>query len=71
MTKEKLLARKAMLKQNFDQTVANANALTGAMQEIDNWIAELEKAATPGPVAVPTPVGPSSEQSDPSSAPNE
>ena len=35
--------RKEQLQGQFDQVVANANALRGAIQECDFWIALLEK----------------------------
>ena len=37
--------RKAQLKAQYDQVVANANALQGAIQECDFWIAAVDKQA--------------------------
>ena len=38
-----LQQRKVQLEAQYNQTVANANALQGAIQECDFWIALLEK----------------------------
>ena len=38
-----LQQRKEQLQGQYDQTVANANALQGAIQECNFWIALLEK----------------------------
>lgn len=56
MTVEKLQARKEELKKQYDSTIANANALMGAMQDVDWLIAELAKEAVA--VVVPAEVVP-------------
>ena len=45
MDKAKLQERKAQLRAQFDQAVSNANALQGALQNVDWMIAEIEKEA--------------------------
>ena len=44
MTIEKLEAQKAELQKQQQQTIANVNAIGGAIQNCDYWIAELKKA---------------------------
>jgi len=43
MEAKALEQRKAQLEAQLKQTLANANALQGAIQECDFWIAQLEK----------------------------
>ena len=43
MYREDLLKRKSVLQQQRDQFVANANAVAGALQEIEFWISELDR----------------------------
>ena len=43
MTKEKLQAKLLEYQAAFDQAKANANALQGAIQDVQFWLAELEK----------------------------
>lgn len=47
MTIEKLEARKIELQKQQAQLVANANAISGAIQDVDFWISELKKETTP------------------------
>ena len=42
MNEQALEQRKVELKKQLDQVLANANALHGAIQEVDFWIASLE-----------------------------
>ena len=43
MTKDSVLARKETLTQQREQLVANLNALAGALQDCDYWIARFEE----------------------------
>ena len=47
MTIELLLARKIELQKQQAQLVANANAISGAIQDIDYWLSELQKQSAP------------------------
>lgn len=50
MTIEKLEARKIELQKQQAQFVANANAISGAIQDVDFWISELKKeSSAPAP----------------------
>lgn len=42
MSKEKLLKRKQELQEAFDQKKADLQALSGAMQDVEYWLKELE-----------------------------
>lgn len=44
MTPEKINARIAQMTAERDQAVATVNALSGAIQDCQFWLAELEKA---------------------------
>ena len=46
MTKEAIQRRKAELITNREQVMGQANALTGAIQDCDYWLAQLAKAET-------------------------
>jgi hypothetical protein len=46
MDKPTLEARKVQLKQQFDAAVSNANALQGAMQQIEWTIAQIDAEQT-------------------------
>ena len=43
MTKDKLLARKAEMEKTKEQLVGQINAVAGILQELDYWLAELDK----------------------------
>lgn len=47
MTIEKLEARRAELQKQQAQLVANANALSGAIQDCDFWIEQLKQTSSP------------------------
>jgi hypothetical protein len=47
MTKDKLLARKAEMEKTKEQLVGQLNAVAGILQELDYWLAELDKAEKP------------------------
>ena len=44
MDKEQLAERLTTLQKQREQAIANANALNGAIQECQFWIAKLEEA---------------------------
>lgn len=44
MNKAKIDQRKADLQKLYDQRMADLQALTGALQDCDYWLAELEKS---------------------------
>jgi len=43
MTKEKIEERKAQLQAEIEQAVRTIQALHGAIQDCDHWLAQLEK----------------------------
>ena len=43
ITKEQLSTRRAVYVADKDQLLASLNALSGAIQDIDYWLAELER----------------------------
>ena len=47
ITRESLEARRGQLVAERDQLVNNWNALGGAIQDIDHWLAELQKVEIP------------------------
>ena len=46
MDKEAVGKRLTMLKEQLKQVEANGNALVGAIQDCEYWLAEIEKAET-------------------------
>ena len=44
MTKEQIEARLAELNKELQQLTANANAINGAIQDCEFWLAQLDKA---------------------------
>jgi type VI protein secretion system component VasF len=51
ITKEALEARIADLTKQYEQAVANANAIQGAIQDCKYWLGELDKTPAPAPAA--------------------
>ena len=49
ITKEALLARLASLKDQHAQLEANAHATSGAIQDCEHWLKELQKDSKPEP----------------------
>jgi len=47
MTKDKLAARRAEMEKTKEQLVGQLNAVAGILQELDYWLAELEKDEKP------------------------
>ena len=43
MTKDKLAARKAEMEKTKEQLIGQLNAVAGILQELDYWLAELDK----------------------------
>jgi hypothetical protein len=43
MTKDKLVARKAEMEKTKEQLIGQLNAVAGILQELDYWLAELDK----------------------------
>ena len=43
MTKDKLAARRAEMEKTKEQLVGQLNAVAGILQELDYWLAELDK----------------------------
>ena len=52
MNKDKLLARKAEMEKTKEQLVGQLNAVAGILQELDYWLAELDKDEKPAKVKV-------------------
>lgn len=42
MTRESLLARRALLEKECEKAIATANALKGAIQDVDYWLDKTE-----------------------------
>jgi hypothetical protein len=49
MTKEQIEARKAQLIQIRDETLSSFNAIVGAINDCDYWLAQLEAEALKAP----------------------
>jgi len=43
MTKDKLAARRAEMEKTKEQLIGQLNAVAGILQELDYWLAELDK----------------------------
>ena len=53
MDKETIGKRLAALKEQLKQIEANGNALVGAIQDCEYWLAEIEKAESTMPPIIP------------------
>lgn len=47
ITREEILSRKAALEKELDETLSKANAMSGAIQDCEYWLVQLEKEAEP------------------------
>jgi hypothetical protein len=47
MTKEAIEARINVLRQQYEQTIANSNAIQGAIQDCEYWLKTLEAPQEP------------------------